>query len=173
MSRFPAVAAVAAVAAMAALCVVSAATAAEAAPTSAPATVVSPALNIVAASARATVPGQQSGAVYLSIKNRGKHADRLLSASSPAAASVAIHSMKMDGNIMKMREVDALTVPSATTVSLQSDSGYHVMLSGLKAPLQAGAAIKLMLVFAQAGTLTVTVPVAAQGAAAAEPMHHH
>jgi copper(I)-binding protein len=162
MSRFSAVAA------LAALCVVFAATAAETA-----STVASPALHIVAASARATVPGQQSGAVYLSIQNRGKHADRLLSASSPAAASVAIHSMKMDGNIMKMREVDALTVPSATTVSLQSDSGYHVMLSGLKAPLQAGAEIKLMLVFAQAGTLAVTVPVAAQGAAAAVPMHHH
>lgn len=162
MSRFSAVAA------LAALCVVFAATAAETA-----STVASPALHIVAASARATVPGQQSGAVYLSIQNRGKHADRLLSASSPAAASVAIHSMKMDGNIMKMREVDALTVPSATTVSLQSDSGYHVMLSGLKAPLQAGAEIKLMLVFAQAGTLAVTVPVAAQSTAAAVPMHHH
>jgi copper(I)-binding protein len=172
MSRFPAVAAVAA---LAALCVISAATAAETAPApaAATATVASPALHIVAASARATVPGQQSGAVYLSIQNRGKHADRLLSASSPAAASVAIHSMKMDGNVMKMREVDALTVPAATTVSLQSDSGYHVMLSGLKAPLQAGAAIKLILVFAQAGTLAVTVPVAAQGAAAAVPMHHH
>jgi copper(I)-binding protein len=129
-------------------------------------------LHVFHPSAPATLPGQSSGAVYLMIENEGTVADRLLSASSPAASSVSIHSMSMDGNIMKMREVGNVALPPAAKVSLKADSGYHLMLSGLKQPLQPGDKIAMTLTFERAGKLEVSVhvdPNRAQKAASEKP----
>ena len=136
-------------------------------------------LHIVHPAAPATLPGQSSGAVYLLIDNEGTVADRLLAATSPAAASVSIHSMSMDGNIMKMREVDGVALPPATKVSLKADSGYHLMMTGLKQPMQAGDKIPMTLSFERAGKLDVSVhvdPNKAQKTAAdsmVSPAHSH
>ncbi len=136
-------------------------------------------LHIFHPAAPATLPGQNSGAVYLLIDNEGTVADRLLAASSPAAASVSIHSMSMDGNIMKMREVDGVALPPATKVSLKADSGYHLMMTGLKQPMQPGDKIPMTLTFERAGKLDVSVhvdPNKAQKTAAdsmASPAHSH
>jgi copper(I)-binding protein len=45
---------------------------------------------------------------------------------------------------MKMRAVDALPLPAGQAVALQPGS-YHVMLMGLKAPIQAGERVPLTL----------------------------
>ena len=63
--------------------------------------------------ARPTSSGQQVGAGYLKLTNRGA-ADRLLSAAATVAASVEMHSMEMDGDVMKMRQVDARRRSQAT-----------------------------------------------------------
>lgn len=136
-------------------------------------------LHIVHPAAPATLPGQSSGAVYLLIDNEGTVADRLLAATSPAAAGVSIHSMSMDGNIMKMREVDGVALPPATKVSLKADSSYHLMMTGLKQPMQPGDKIPMTLTFERAGKLDVSVhvdPNKAQKTAAdsmANPAHSH
>ena len=136
-------------------------------------------LHIVHPAAPATLPGQSSGAVYLLIDNEGTVADRLLAATSPAAAGVSIHSMSMDGNIMKMREVDGVALPPATKVSLKADSSYHLMMTGLKQPMQPGDKIPMTLTFERAGKLDVSVhvdPNKAQKTAAdsmASPAHSH
>src|SRR5664280_2291209 len=54
---------------------------------------------------RATPGGSKVGAGYMTITNKGTAADRLVSASSPAAGKVEIHEMKMQDGIMKMREL--------------------------------------------------------------------
>lgn len=126
-------------------------------------------LHLIHPAARATLPGQTSGAVYMTIENEGSTGDKLLSLSTPAAASAAIHQMALDGGIMKMREIDALPLAPAAKVALQPDSGYHIMLSGLKKPMQAGDRIPLTLVFEKAGKIDVSVhvgPSQAQEAAA-------
>lgn len=107
--------------------------------------------------ARPTREGQQVGGGYLTLDNQGA-ADRLLSATSPAAGVVEIHSMRMDGNVMKMRQLDALDLPSGKTVLL-APGGYHLMLTGLKAPLKAGDKFPLTLKFEKAGEVVVTVNV--------------
>ena len=77
---------------------------------------------------------------------------------SPAAASVELHSMTMDGDVMKMRQVDAIDLPAGQTVELKP-GGYHLMLIGLKAPLKAGDKFPLTLKFEKAGEVIVTVKV--------------
>ena len=80
--------------------------------------------------ARATPPGARSGGIYMTIENGGTAVDRLLRVASPAAASVELHSMTMDGNVMRMRAITGLDIAPGAKVTLGS-SGYHVMLVGL------------------------------------------
>lgn len=115
-------------------------------------------IHVLHRAAPATLPGQRSGAIYLSIENRGSTADRLLSLTSPAG-SVAIHRMSMDGAIMKMREVDSLLLPPAAKVMMQAHGSHHLMLAGLKQPLVAGDKLLLKMRFERAGLLDVEIPV--------------
>ncbi|EJN03315.1 copper chaperone PCu(A)C, partial [Herbaspirillum sp. YR522] len=86
--------------------------------------------------ARATVPGQPAGGAYLSIENKGTAADRLVALSTPAAKTTEIHTMAMEGNVMKMRAVDgALEIKPGQKISMQPGNGYHIMLMGLAKPL--------------------------------------
>jgi copper(I)-binding protein len=117
--------------------------------------------------ARATAPGQPVGGAFMTITNAGPD-DRLLSVSAANAASVELHTMKMEGDVMRMREVDGIPLPAGQTVKLQS-GGYHVMLMGLKAPLKAGDRFPATLKFEKAGELKVEVKVEAAGGA---PMKH-
>jgi copper(I)-binding protein len=113
-----------------------------------------------------TPPGARTGGAYFTVKNEGKQADRLLRVSSPVAKSAAIHSMTMDGNIMRMRNVPSLDIPPGAKVTL-SPGGSHVMLVDLAHPLVAGGQVPLTLTFEKAGTIDVTADVeAAPGAQA-------
>jgi periplasmic copper chaperone A len=114
---------------------------------------------------RATPPTAESGGGYLAITNTGTTPDRLIAVKSPAAAKVEIHEMKMDGNIMRMREVEkGIEVPPGATVELKP-GGFHVMFMGLKAPFAKDAKVPLTLVFEKAGSIDVELAVEAIGAA--------
>lgn len=102
--------------------------------------------------------GVNNGAAYLrGIKNRGDQADRLLSASSPAAARVELHRMSLDAGVMRMREVPAIDLPPQTLTLLRHSGEYHLMLIDLKQPLKDGDRFDLTLNFERAGTQTVRV----------------
>jgi periplasmic copper chaperone A len=118
-----------------------------------------PELAVSGAWARATPPGSAAGSAYLTVENRGASAARLLAASSPAAREVAVHVTRVDGGVAAMREA-ALIVPAHGRIPL-TPGGMHLMLIGLKAPLQAGSHFELSLNFEPGGVLTVTVPVLA------------
>ena len=113
--------------------------------------------------ARATAPGQDTGGIFLDIRNRGDAEDRLVGASTPAAQSVQFHDMTMDGGVMRMRRKDAVNIPSRGSVEL-APGGTHLMLVGLKAPLKAGTTIAVSLQFDKAGRTDVTVKVRPIGA---------
>lgn len=127
---------------------------------------------------RATVPGQDSGMADFSITS--KQAATFIGASSPACASVELHSMTHEGGVMKMREVKTLDLPAGKTVKL-GESGYHLMLLGLKVPLKAGETVPLTLRI-RTGKRETTVEVKAEvkplveapaEAAPDEHSHHH
>jgi copper(I)-binding protein len=122
-----------------------------------------PAISIDDAWARATVPGQMSSAAYFTVRNTGG-ADTLLSVSSPSA-NASMHSTSTDNGVMRMRPLASLEVPASATVALKP-GGTHVMLTGLKAPLEAGSTIVLDLRFEKSGERQVTANVRpADGAA--------
>jgi copper(I)-binding protein len=116
--------------------------------------------------ARATPKGASSAAGYMTITNKGAMPDRVSCLSSDAAAQCQIHTMTMDGGVMKMRPVEGgLEIKPGETVTLQP-GGYHMMLVDLKHPLEAGQDVKATLKFDNAGTIEVDYPIAAIGAPA-------
>ena len=120
--------------------------------------------------ARSTPPGASAGAAYLSIANRGKTADSLVRASTPRAQATELHSMSMDGNIMRMRQVQSVSAAAGATVKLEP-GGLHIMLTGLKQPLKTGERFPLTLFFEKAGQLTVEIVVQDASAAGGHADH--
>lgn len=128
--------------------------------------------------ARPSMAGQANGAVYMKIENKGKADDKLVSASSPVAASVEIHSMSMEGDVMKMRALDGLEIKAGSQVEMKSGDGYHIMLLGLKKPLQAGDQFPMTLHFSKAGKLKISIHVTDKDKSAKpsgnhDEMEHH
>jgi periplasmic copper chaperone A len=115
-------------------------------------------LTVVGLWSRPTPPAATVGAVYFSITNAGRTADRLIGLSSPVARTVEIHESRMVQGIMQMRAVAFVECPPGTAVKIEP-GGLHVMLIGLMRPLEAGMEFPLSLRFRDAGVLTVQVPV--------------
>ncbi|HKU86238.1 MAG TPA: copper chaperone PCu(A)C [Casimicrobiaceae bacterium] len=125
--------------------------------------------------ARPTPPGARTGGAYFTVRNAGKVADRLTRVVSPAARVVEIHSMTMDGTLMKMRPVAGIDIPAGGQVALGS-GGYHVMLIDLTRPLAAGDKVPMALTFERAGTVDIVAdvePAGARGATAPGTGHGH
>jgi len=124
-------------------------------------------LMISGAYARATLPNAPVGGGYLIVTNKGSSDDTLVSATSPAAGSVSLHSMTMDNGVMKMSDMpNGVPIPAGKTVTF-SPSGLHLMFEQLKGPFVKGKTVPLTLVFAKAGS--VTVDLAIGGIAASAP----
>jgi periplasmic copper chaperone A len=114
--------------------------------------------------ARATPAGATTGAAYMTLANKSATADRLTAASSDVANKVQIHEMAVVNGIMQMQEVaNGLSIPASGSVTLKPGA-YHVMLIGLKKRLIAGQTLRLTLIFAKAGSISITVPIQAIGA---------
>ena len=107
---------------------------------------------------RATVPQQKATGAFMQLETR--QATRLIEARSPVAGVVEIHEMKMENNVMKMRQVDGLDVPAGKAVELKP-GGYHVMLMDLKEQMKEGASVPVTLVFEGADKKRETVEVKA------------
>lgn len=109
---------------------------------------------------RGTVAGQKGTGAFMELTS--KRAARLVAAASPVAGAVEIHSMKMEGGIMRMFAVDGVDLPASRTVKL-APGGYHVMMLDLKQQLKAGDRVPLKLTFEMADksreTLDLTVEV--------------
>lgn len=122
---------------------------------------------------RPTAPGALVGGAYMTLLG-APLADRLLSASSPAAAAVELHTHVLADGIARMRPVAAIEVPAGGRVELKP-GGLHLMLINLKAPLTTGSRVQIQLHFETSGLRTIDVPVSAQApvGAAASGRHSH
>ena len=122
---------------------------------------------------RATVAQQNATGAFMSISS-AKGA-RLVEVRSAAAKSVELHEMKMQGDVMRMRPVDAIDLPAGKPVELKP-GGYHVMLVDLARPLKEGDSVTLTLVVEgadrQRETIEVTAAVRALNPAAAGGHDH-
>ncbi len=111
--------------------------------------------------ARATAPGVDVGAAYMTIDGGSKD-DELVSASTPRASMVHLHTVEESGGVAKMRAIEGVAIPAGKRVVL-APKGTHVMLMGLAQPLVAGEKFPLALRFAKAGERTVDVLVHGAG----------
>lgn len=113
---------------------------------------------------RATVPGQSVAGAYMDITAKGNAA--LVGVASPVAAKAELHTMTMDGGVMKMRPLDKLDLPAGKTVNLKP-GGHHVMLVDIRRELKAGERVPLTLTVQDAHGARSTLKVDAEVRAAA------
>lgn len=141
----------------------------------APALVKAGSVAVVAPWLRATPGGARVGAGYLTLTNGGAQTDRLVGVSIPQAGRAEIHSMSMEGGVMRMAPVEGgLPIEPGGTVELKP-GGYHLMFQGLTAPFKAGERVKGLLTFERAGAVLVEFrvePIGATGAAGGGHDHH-
>lgn len=122
--------------------------------------------------ARATMPGQKVSAAYMTIRSAADA--KLVGVSSAAVPRVELHEMKMDGEVMRMREVGSLVLPAGKPVKLEP-GGYHIMLMNLDRAIAAGEAVPLTLTIESGGrqeTVEVKAEARSPGGEPAQHMHH-
>lgn len=128
------------------------------APSAAPGT-----LSVADAWSMATPSGAAVAAGYMTIQNSTDAPVRLVSGETSAAERVEVHTMSMDGSVMKMRPVEGgLEVPAGGAVELKP-GGLHLMLIGLKAPLSEGGSVPLTLIFDNGMRVEAPLSVRAMG----------
>ena len=106
-----------------------------------------PAITVSQPWVRATVAEQQSTGAFMTL--HASSASRLVAVQSRVAASVEMHEMAMEGDVMRMRAMPAVALAAGVDVTFKPGH-YHLMLMGLKKPLKAGETVPLTLVFESA-----------------------
>lgn len=91
---------------------------------------------------RGTTPAQKATGAFMEITS--SEAASLLSAASPLAGVVEVHSMKMEDGVMKMRALPKLDLPAGKAVKLQP-GGSHIMLMDLRQQMKKGDVVPLTL----------------------------
>jgi len=113
---------------------------------------------------RATPAGAKVAAGYMTIRNAGATADRLVSVTAEIAGRAEIHEMAVDGNgVMTMRPLAAgIEIPAGGEVALKPGS-FHLMFMELNQPAKEGAPFKGTVTFEKAGTLEIEFAVEKMG----------
>lgn len=111
---------------------------------------------------RATPAGAKVGVGYMEIRNAGAQPDRLLSASASVAKRVEMHITQREGEVMRMRQVQAFEIPARGSVTLRP-GGSHLMLIDLAQPLKKGERFAVRLRFERAGELDIELEVREAG----------
>lgn len=100
-----------------------------------------------------------TGVVYLELRGAPAAADTLLGLDASVSPRAEIHRTVRRGDLVAMEPLpEGLPVPAGGQVLLEP-GGLHVMLLDLTEDLQAGDSIALTLHFAEAGDLSLQVPV--------------
>ena len=104
--------------------------------------------------ARATPPGAEIAAGYMTIRNKSSSPDHLIRVASPLAARVEMHVHIHDGDVMRMRQVKGYDIPASGSLELKS-GGAHLMFVDIKQPFKEGEKIPVTLRFERAGEMKV------------------
>ncbi|HEY0629390.1 MAG TPA: copper chaperone PCu(A)C [Sphingomicrobium sp.] len=102
--------------------------------------------------------GDAPGAVYVAINNKGSADDRLVGVSTDRAAMAMVHQTELVDEVATMRMAGEINIPAGQRVEMVP-GGTHIMLQGLRAPLEPGDSFDLVLKFRRSGDKTVMVDV--------------
>ena len=109
-----------------------------------------------------TPPNARNAGGFLSIYNYSSEPNRLVSASSPIAERVELHTMTMENDVMRMRELeDGIELPANAQVDLEP-GGLHVMFINLSQPFVEGEEVQVTLTFANGDEQEIVLPVRAR-----------
>jgi copper(I)-binding protein len=103
-------------------------------------------------------PVADTAAGYLILRNTGDAPVELIGAESPVSDTVAFHHMSMQKGMMHMKQMKKLTVPAHGSVIFAS-GGNHLMLTGLKEPLQAGDSVHITFHLSEGTTVDIAAEV--------------
>lgn len=110
-------------------------------------------LEVSGAWVREPPPGASAAAAYLTLRNPGGDARRLVGASSPACARAEIHRSVVEDGVARMEHVAAIDVPANGELVL-APGGLHLMLIE-PGVLHDGDEVPLVLELAGGETLPV------------------
>jgi hypothetical protein len=123
--------------------------------------------------ARAMLPNQPVAGGFLTLTNAGDSDDRIIKAVSPRAGRMELHEMLMEGEVMKMREVNGgIAIPAGATVELKP-GGLHLMFFDIAERFEEGQTVPVTLTFEKAGEVTLDLPVKDLKAMEGEGGHQH
>ena len=80
---------------------------------------------------RALLPGQDKTAGYFDVSNHGARPVTLVRAESPDVRAIEFHVTYQDGNMVRMRRLEAVTVAAGETVRFEP-GGRHLMMFGVR-----------------------------------------
>ncbi|BDU40529.1 copper chaperone PCu(A)C [Vibrio nigripulchritudo] len=107
---------------------------------------------------RATPPNAPTSAAFMHIMNTSDKDRAIVSATTPVAGRVELHTVITEGDVMKMRQVDSIEIPANGDVSLKP-GGLHIMLFDLTKSLKEGDSADLTLTFANGEVKTLKAPI--------------
>lgn len=96
--------------------------------------------------------------VYATFSNASLNADKLISATSPAAERAIIKELDLRGGLIAARELDELRLPAQSRQTLRPGQS-QITLDGMKTAIGPGDRVPLVLRFERAGIVTVMVEV--------------
>jgi periplasmic copper chaperone A len=112
---------------------------------------------------RATPPSAKVAGGFLTITNKGRSEDRLVSATFVGSATTEVHEMAHKDGVMTMRELpNGIVIKPGEKIELRPGS-FHLMFMNLKDGLKQDDKLKGELVFEKAGRVEVEFKVESIG----------
>lgn len=107
---------------------------------------------------KASIPGSEVTASYMTLSNTSDKAKTLQKVSSTISDRIEIHEHSMADGMMRMREVGEIIIKAHSNVVLQP-SGLHLMIFSLKQQITDKDVIPLTLYFANGTEVKIQLPV--------------
>lgn len=102
--------------------------------------------------------GQTVSAAFMTLHNNDMSDHKIVSATSPAAKTVELHTHTHENGMMKMRQVPQIDIPAGGDAMLKP-GGLHVMLIGLTQELKADEPVSVTLKFEDGSEKVLSLPV--------------
>lgn len=99
---------------------------------------------------------------FFQLKNNAQQDDYLISASTPGAKRVEIHTHEMSDGMMQMKQIDRVKVAAQETVMFKP-GGYHLMIFNPEKAYKQGERFPMTLTFQNAGEVQVELAVEKNG----------
>lgn len=115
-------------------------------------------LQVQHAYVRATPPNAATSAVFATLVNHDNQDHYIVDATTPAAEKAELHDVIHQGEVMKMRQIEALKVPANSTLQLKPGS-FHIMLFRMPKPLVEGDDIEVNLTLRSGEQLRFIAPI--------------